>query len=92
MMVFFLITICNIFFLYGPARCWSHFPAACLGGHSPAGARGAFRNAHEESGGADLLELGLLARVQEDHGESEVKRDPQTVHHLLAQILTEETK
>lgn len=63
-----------------------------LGAHSPAGAGRALGDAHEESGGADLLELGLLAGVQEDHGKSEVERDPQTVHHLLAQILAKETK
>lgn len=65
---------------------------AGLGGHSPAGAGRALGDAHEEPGGADLLELGLLAGVQQDHGESEVERDPQAVHHLLAQILTEETR
>lgn len=38
------------------------------GGPSPAGARRALGDAHEEPRGADLLELGLLAGVQEDHG------------------------
>lgn len=62
------------------------------GGPSPAGARRALGDAHEEPRGADLLELGLLAGVQEDHGKSEVERDPQAIHHLLAQILAAETK
>lgn len=34
----------------------------------PAGARGALPRGEEEPGGADLLELGLFAGVQEDHG------------------------
>lgn len=59
------------------------------GGHSPAGAGRALWDAQKESGGADLLELGLLAGVQKDHGEREIEGDPQTIHHLLAQFLTE---
>lgn len=36
--------------------------------NKPAGARGAFVDGEEEPGGADLLELSLLAGVEEDHG------------------------
>lgn len=56
----------------------------------PAGAWRGVAEGQDELGGADLLELGLFARVQEDHGKGEVKGDPQPVHHLLAQVFAGE--
>lgn len=39
-----------------------------MGPHLLAGGGRAFVDGQEKSGGADLFELGLLTRVEEDHG------------------------
>ena len=54
-----------------------------------AGAQRRLADGQEDAGRADLLELRLLARVQQDHGQREVEGDPQAVHHLLTQVLAE---